>query len=84
EGHWENTPGEPTPLTLVGWPDMEAERTRYALEIPALGSLILTAAFGFPTVRTPIIRPSLIIGAATYITVLLGSAESFAVLRAPY
>lgn len=42
EGHWENTPGEPTPLTLVGWPDMEAERTRYALEIPALGSLILT------------------------------------------
>ncbi|MEA5720200.1 cytochrome ubiquinol oxidase subunit I, partial [Salmonella enterica subsp. enterica serovar Virginia] len=41
-GHWENTPGEPTPLTLVGWPDMEAERTRYALEIPALGSLILT------------------------------------------
>lgn len=42
EGHWENPPGEPTPLLLVGWPDMEQERTRYGLEIPALGSLILT------------------------------------------
>jgi cytochrome d ubiquinol oxidase subunit I len=35
-------PGEPTPLLLFGWPDMEQERTRYGLEIPALGSLILT------------------------------------------
>jgi cytochrome d ubiquinol oxidase subunit I len=42
EGHWENTPGEPTPLLIFGWPDMEQERTRYGLEIPALGSLILT------------------------------------------
>ncbi len=42
EGHWENPPGEPTPLILFGWPDMQAEKTRYALEIPALGSLILT------------------------------------------
>lgn len=42
EGHWENAPGEPTPLLLFGWPDMEQERTRYGLEIPALGSLILT------------------------------------------
>jgi cytochrome d ubiquinol oxidase subunit I len=42
EGHWENPPGEPTPLLLFGWPDMEQERTRYGLEIPALGSLILT------------------------------------------
>ncbi len=42
EGHWENPPGEPTPLFLFGWPDMEQERTRYGLEIPALGSLILT------------------------------------------
>jgi cytochrome d ubiquinol oxidase subunit I len=31
-----------TPLLLFGWPDMEQERTRYGLEIPALGSLILT------------------------------------------
>ena len=41
-GHWENPPGEPTPLLLFGWPDMEQERTRFGLEIPALGSLILT------------------------------------------
>ena len=42
EGHWENHPGESVPLILFGWPDMEAETTRYALEIPKLGSLILT------------------------------------------
>lgn len=42
EGHWENKPGEAVPLTLFGWPDMEAEETRYALKIPHLGSLILT------------------------------------------
>ncbi|QCI14727.1 cytochrome ubiquinol oxidase subunit I [Pseudomonas putida] len=42
EGHWENTPGEPTPLILFGIPDMQAETTRYKIEIPALGSLILT------------------------------------------
>lgn len=42
EGHWENPPGEPTPLVLFGIPDMEQERTKYAVEIPYLGSLILT------------------------------------------
>ncbi|OON42110.1 cytochrome ubiquinol oxidase subunit I [Izhakiella australiensis] len=42
EGHWENKPGEATPLILFGMPDMHAERTKYALEIPHLGSLILT------------------------------------------
>lgn len=42
EGHWENPPGESTPLLLFGLPDMEQERTRFGLEIPALGSLILT------------------------------------------
>ena len=42
EGHWENRPGEATPLLLFGLPDMEQERTRYGIEIPALGSLILT------------------------------------------
>ncbi len=42
EGHWDNPPGEATPLILFGWPDMQAERTRFKLEIPALGSLILT------------------------------------------
>ncbi len=42
EGHWENPPGEPTPLILFGVPDMQQERTKYAVEIPYLGSLILT------------------------------------------
>ncbi|MDS1141542.1 cytochrome ubiquinol oxidase subunit I [Pusillimonas sp. SM2304] len=42
EGHWENKPGQGVPLTLFGWPDMEAEKNHFALEIPRLGSLILT------------------------------------------
>lgn len=42
EGHWRNEPGKGAPLILFGWPDMEAEETRYAVEVPRLGSLILT------------------------------------------
>jgi cytochrome d ubiquinol oxidase subunit I len=42
EGHWENKPGESVPLILFGWPDMQAETTKYALQIPDLGSLVLT------------------------------------------
>jgi cytochrome d ubiquinol oxidase subunit I len=42
EGHWENRPGEGVPLILIGWPDMAREETRFAVEIPRLGSLILT------------------------------------------
>lgn len=42
EGHWENVGDEPTPLILVGWPDMEQEKTHFAVKIPALGSIILT------------------------------------------
>ncbi|KWV58482.1 cytochrome D ubiquinol oxidase subunit I [Rhizobium altiplani] len=42
EGHWENTPGESLPLILFGLPDMKAEKTRYAIEIPYLGGLVLT------------------------------------------
>jgi len=41
EGLWETEKGG-TPLNLVGFPDMDAERTRYALQVPHLGSLILT------------------------------------------
>ncbi|TFH88451.1 cytochrome ubiquinol oxidase subunit I [Billgrantia azerbaijanica] len=41
EGHWDNSGAEPTPLILFGWPDMEREETRFKLEIPALGSLLL-------------------------------------------
>jgi len=43
EGHWENNATEEgVPLILFGWPDMQRETTRYALEVPRLGSLILT------------------------------------------
>ncbi len=42
EGHWENKPGEATPLILFGIPNMEKEKTEYAIEIPYLASLILT------------------------------------------
>jgi cytochrome bd ubiquinol oxidase subunit I len=40
EGHWETGAGQP--LILFGWPDMAAETTRYKIEIPKAGSLILT------------------------------------------
>lgn len=42
EGHWHNEPGAGVPLILFGIPDMQAETTRYKVEIPRLGSLILT------------------------------------------
>lgn len=43
EGHWENKPGvQGVPLTLFGWPDMKSETTHFALDVPHLGSLILT------------------------------------------
>lgn len=40
EGHWET--GASQPLILFGWPDMETETTRYKIEIPGLGSYVLT------------------------------------------
>jgi cytochrome d ubiquinol oxidase subunit I len=40
EGLWETRRG--APLKLFGWPDQEAEETRYAIDIPKLSSLILT------------------------------------------
>ena len=40
EGHFETREG--APLILFGFPDQEAGEVRYALEIPKLGSLILT------------------------------------------
>jgi cytochrome bd ubiquinol oxidase subunit I len=42
EGHWENRAGEGVPFILVGWPDMKREETRFAVEIPHLGSLLIT------------------------------------------
>lgn len=42
EGHWANEPGKGMPLTLFGIPDMKREETRFSLDIPRLGSLLLT------------------------------------------
>jgi len=42
EGHWENEGRAGVPLTLVGWPDPVHERNRFAIEVPHLGSLVLT------------------------------------------
>ncbi|MFO1315787.1 MAG: cytochrome ubiquinol oxidase subunit I [Burkholderiales bacterium] len=62
EAHWENRPGEGVPLTLVGWPDMAGERTLYAVEVPRLGSLILTHSWDgqFPGLKEypPADRPN--------------------------
>jgi cytochrome d ubiquinol oxidase subunit I len=40
EGHWETQAG--APLIFFGWPDQQAEVTRWTVELPYLGSLILT------------------------------------------
>lgn len=42
EGHWESAGDRGTPLILFGWPDMAREETRFKVEVPHLGSLILT------------------------------------------
>lgn len=40
EGHFDTERG--APLYLFGWPDMQEEKTRFAISIPKAGSLILT------------------------------------------
>jgi cytochrome bd ubiquinol oxidase subunit I len=40
EGHWETQSG--APFIIAGWPDQDAEVTQWAIEVPYLGSLILT------------------------------------------
>lgn len=41
EGNWAPPEHAPAGLILFGWPDMKQEKTRYKVEIPYLGSLIL-------------------------------------------
>jgi len=40
EAHWEGGPHQP--LTLFAWPDMASERNDFAIDLPELGSLLLT------------------------------------------
>lgn len=42
EGHWENKANQSVPLLLFAIPDMEAEKNYWEVDIPYLGSLILT------------------------------------------
>lgn len=48
EGHYESFPEGRAPLILFGLPDDEAGETRYRVEIPLLGSLILTHSLDTP------------------------------------
>ena len=41
EGLWETEKGG-TSLNLIGWPDMREQKTKYAVSVPHLGSVILT------------------------------------------
>jgi cytochrome bd ubiquinol oxidase subunit I len=42
EGHWIRVPHQSEPLILFGWPDMKDQKTLDEVEVPYLGSLILT------------------------------------------
>ena len=43
EAHWhDDAPGQGMPLILFAWPDQSGEKNDFVLEIPHLGSLILT------------------------------------------
>lgn len=47
EGHWRSHgPGAGVPLVLFALPDEAAERNRYEVAIPRLGSLVLTHSWG--------------------------------------
>ena len=48
EGHYESFPEGRAPLILFGMPDDVAGKTRYKVEIPLLGSLILTHSLDTP------------------------------------
>ena len=58
KGHWSNTPGEAVPLILFGWPDMAEQKTLAAVQIPHLGSLILTHSLERPDPRAGQFPPS--------------------------
>ena len=63
EARWETE--RRVPLTLFAWPDEEAETNRYALDVPYLGSLILTHSLDgevkglkdFPREDRPPVKP---------------------------
>ncbi len=72
EGHWENKSGESVPLILFGWPDMAAETTRYALEVPHLGSLVLTHSWNNQIRGLKDLRLAVLMGPAGLVALLAG------------
>ncbi|MRW82680.1 cytochrome ubiquinol oxidase subunit I [Pseudoduganella sp. FT26W] len=46
EGHWENQGDEPLPLVVFALPDMDSESNHFQIEIPRVGSWILTHTWG--------------------------------------
>jgi cytochrome bd ubiquinol oxidase subunit I len=93
EGHWENRPGEGVPFIVFGMPDMDEERTKYALAVPSLGSLILTHSLDgqYPGLKdfAPEDRPNAAIVFWTFrimvglglLMIALGLAAAWKVLR---
>lgn len=63
EGLWDTR--RDVPLTAFAWPDEEAQRNRFAVEIPQLGSIILTHSLhgevkglrDFPRDEQPVVAP---------------------------
>ena len=47
EAHWESDP-TPSPFTLFGFPDQESQKTRAAIKIPWLGSILVTRSLNEP------------------------------------
>src|SRR5205807_8026398 len=47
EGHFESHP-DGAPLILFGWPNQDAARVDYAIEIPKAGSLVLKHSLDAP------------------------------------
>lgn len=47
EAHWESDP-TPSPFTLFGFPDQESQKTRAAVKIPWLGSILVTRSLNEP------------------------------------
>jgi cytochrome bd ubiquinol oxidase subunit I len=56
EGHFESH-AEGAPLILFGWPDSEAGKVRYAIEIPKVSSLILKHSLDAPLAGLDTIAP---------------------------
>ncbi|KPJ77871.1 MAG: cytochrome d terminal oxidase subunit 1 [Deltaproteobacteria bacterium SG8_13] len=47
EAHWDTDP-TPSPFTIVGFPDQEAQKTRGAVKIPWVGGLLITRSLDTP------------------------------------